>query len=52
MSVNNDPLHLARAFGLSNKTAVEYTIIARMLTEQAIDIAPDSPNRRRSRASR
>ncbi|MBF6208734.1 hypothetical protein [Nocardia sputi] len=33
LSLGSDPLHLAQAFGLSDKTAVEYATIARTLAE-------------------
>ncbi|WP_282779374.1 hypothetical protein [Nocardia sp. CC201C] len=33
LSLGSDPLHLAQAFGLSDKTAVEYAMIARTLAE-------------------
>jgi hypothetical protein len=34
LSIDSDPLHLAHAFGLSERTAVDYSMIARTLTER------------------
>ena len=39
LSVDSDPLYLALAFGLSERTAVDYSMIARTLIEQPIEVA-------------
>ncbi|MFJ9371643.1 integrase [Nocardia sp. NPDC101769] len=42
LATNNDPLHLAITFGLSDKTAIDYAAIARTLIARPIEAATGS----------